>query len=227
MNQDDRVMVTAMVVLMLFLWAGFLWHRSPEFAGSALGGVFAVSGASLMVLGSILYSVVRRIPPMRRALSRYVSMRTLLSAHVYLCMMGALLALIHTGHKYQSTLGMALTAVMLLVVLTGYIGRYLLARVGDEARDKRGLLAGMRARLDAQTVSFSSIDGSEVSDRTSSILRVIEAVADLESAIAMEDRLRTLFRSWLILHIVLSLSLYGLLALHVWSGVEFGLRWFR
>ena len=227
MNQGDRAMVSTMVLLLLFLWGGFLWHRSPDFAGSALGGLFAILGASLMVLGSILYSVVRRIPPLRRAITRYVSMRALLAFHVYTCMAGALFALIHTGHKFQSMLGMVLTAVMLLAVLTGYIGRYLLGYIGEGMRDKQALLAGMRSRLNTQTGSFAPAIGSEPADHAASTLRMIHAMADLEYSTVMEDRLRALFRRWLVLHIVLSVLLYGLLALHVWSGIEFGLRWFR
>ncbi len=220
-------MVSTMVLLLLFLWGGFVWHRSADFAGSALGGLFAILGASLLVLASILYSVVRRVPPLRRAITRYVSMRALLAFHVYTCMAGALFALIHTGHKFQSMLGMVLTAVMLLTVLTGYIGRYFLGYVGEGARDKRELLAGMHSRLDLQKVSFMPAAGSEPAEGADAALRMIEAMADLEYAIAMEDRLRTMFRRWLVLHIVLSVLLYGLLALHVWSGIEFGLRWFR
>ena len=31
---------------------------------------------------------------------------------------------------------------------------------------------------------------------------------------------------WLTLHLVLSVILYVLLALHIWAGIHFGLRWF-
>lgn len=44
-----------------------------------------------------------------------------------LAVAAALLALLHTGHKFQSTLGMVLTAAMLAVVLSGLAGRYALS----------------------------------------------------------------------------------------------------
>ncbi len=62
MHQHDRVVVTGIVGLLALLWLGFLAHRSPDFAGSAWGGVFAVSGAALMLVPAI-YSMVKRIAP--------------------------------------------------------------------------------------------------------------------------------------------------------------------
>ena len=51
-------------------------------------------------------------------------------------------------------------------------------------------------------------------------------MADIEHAVAMEERLRTLLKRWVVAHIALSIALYTLLGLHVWAGIEFGLRWF-
>lgn len=220
-------MVTTMILLLLLLAGGFVWHRSPDFAGSTSGGVFAVLGASLMVLGSLIYSVVRRTPPLRRVIGAHLSMRALLNAHVYTCIVGAFLALIHTGHKFQSVLGIALTIVMFCVVLTGYIGRYFLGFIGEDLREKSELLSRLRAQLEAQVPSLASAAIVDRAESSGPPLRTIEAMADVEYSVVMEARIRSFFRLWLALHIALSMLLYALLALHVWAGLEFGLRWFR
>lgn len=227
MNQGDRAIVTSMILLLLVLWGGFLIHRSPDFAGSTAGGFFGVAGATLMLLASLPYTVVRRIVPVRRATTPHLSMRTLLTLHVYLGLAGVLLALIHSGHKFQSVLGMALTATMLLVVLTGYVGRYLLTFIGEDVRENRELLTGLRSRLKAPVASIAPAMTGDPADPEGFMLRIIGAVADIEHAVAMQDRLRTLFRRWVVVHIALSVTLYVLLVLHVWAGLEFGLRWFR
>jgi hypothetical protein len=57
-------------------------------------------------------------------------------------------------------------------------------------------------------------------------LRLAESMADLEYAIKTHETFKRWFGRWLKFHIVISVILYVLLALHVWSGVHFGLRWF-
>ena len=76
-------------------------------------------------------------------------MQTLLAVHVYAGILGPLLAIIHTGHKFDSPLGIALTAVMLLVVVSGFAVRYLLTYVGHEIADKLLLLQTARGDLDS------------------------------------------------------------------------------
>ena len=56
-------------------------------------------------------------------------MRTLLTVHIYTALCGSILVLLHTGHKFDSPLGMALTVMVLLVVLSGFIGRYLMSHI--------------------------------------------------------------------------------------------------
>ena len=57
-------------------------------------------------------------------------------------------------------------------------------------------------------------------------MRLAESMADLEYAIKTHETFKRWFAAWLKLHIVISLILYGLLALHIWAGIHFGLRWF-
>jgi predicted MarR family transcription regulator len=50
-------------------------------------------------------------------------------------------------------------------------------------------------------------------------------VADLEYAIRTHELFKRWFARALMVHIVLSVTLYALLILHIWSGFYFGLRW--
>src|SRR5690348_3412700 len=121
MKERDRLAATGLVVLTLILWLGFLVHRSPRFAGSAWGGVLGVSGA-LVMLAPLAYTIVKRIPPLKRAITPRIPMGALLAWHVYAGILGPILGLLHTGHKFESPLGIALTGMMLLVVLSGFVG---------------------------------------------------------------------------------------------------------
>lgn len=250
MNKHDRFAATGLVVLMLILWLGFLVHRSPWFAGSFWGGMLGVAGAALLLV-PLAYLVVKRVGPLKRLVTRRVSMRTLLTWHVYAGILGPILALLHTGHKFVSPLGIALTAMMLIVVLSGFVGRYLMSQFSEQIREKKEILtqlevayqqvAGELAAQPEQIAILSPAIGllSRIGARllwqnkevaalpvSARALRITESMADLEYAIKTHDTFRRWFSHWLRFHIVISFVLYGLLALHIWAGIHFGLRWF-
>jgi hypothetical protein len=182
-----------------------------------------------------------------------MSMRTLLTWHIYAGILGPILALLHTGHKFVSPLGIALTAMALIVVVSGFVGRYLMSRFSQEIREKKEMLtrlelayretagelaahpeltavmrplAGFWSRLAARLFVTVPAVGPGPAPTPVRALRLADAIADLEYAIKTHEHFKRWFAGWLKLHIVISFILYGLLALHVWAGIHFGLRWF-
>lgn len=251
MKTNERGTITGLVALLLLLWLGFLLHRSPRFAGSAWGGVLGVSGALLM-LWPLGYSLVKRVPKLKAVVMRRVSMSTLLAWHVYTGVLGAILGILHTGHKFNSALGVALTTLMFASVLSGYIGRHFLGFLSHELGERKTMLAQLQTAYQ-QTASelaqqpnpaltavshaffkraaFSLFGvGNEAEQGQLALsaraLRLAESIADLEYAVASDELIKRRFGLWLKLHIATSLLFYGLLALHVWAGVYYGLRWF-
>ena len=246
MRDREKTIVTLLVLLMLTVWLGFLLHRSPRFAGSLSGGVLGVSGAILMLVPLAAYMVVKRVQIIKRRVTGWMSMRTLLTVHIYTALIGSILVLLHTGHKFDSPLGMALTVMVLLVVLSGFIGRYLMSHISQGLREKqqklRGLQLGfeqMSQDLAHQYVEHASIRSvpdrpsnqptgwSQTEDSGSPVGAVAGAIADLEYSIAVHGWMKNRFQKWLRFHLVISGVLCFLLALHVWSGVYYGLRWFQ
>lgn len=247
MKEREGIIVSSVLFVLLVAWLGFLFHRSPRFPGSGTGAVFGIAGAALMLI-PLVYPVAKRIPFVHDRITAHISLRSLLSIHVYAGIAGPLLAIIHTGHKFNSLLGSTLTTVMLLVVVSGFAVRYLLTYVNQEIKDKLILLETARGDLD---YAWGVLESSPVEMRlvsTAPLLaagmaslgidlapggpagevdRTAERVADLEYAV----RTHKLFKRWfgwsLNLHIVLSVIFYLLLALHIGSGIHFGLRWLR
>jgi hypothetical protein len=252
MKERERLVVSGLVVLLLLLWLGFLVHRDTRFAGSLWGGVLGVSGAVLMIV-PLVYMIVKRIAPLKKLATRYVSMRTLLSWHMYAGILGPILVLLHTGHKFESTLGIALTAMTILVVLSGFTGRYLMSQFSQTIREKKEMLthlelayretatelaahpeqlavirplSGFLTRLVAGL--FVTAGGTSAGTMPVAVkaLRLAESISDVEYAVKTHETFKRWFAAWLKFHIVISFILYGLLALHVWAGIHFGLRWF-
>jgi hypothetical protein len=203
------------------------------------------------MLVPLFYVGVKHVPIIKRRVTGWMSMRTLLTVHIYTALIGAILVLLHTGHKFDSPLGMALTATVLLVVLSGFVGRYLMSHITRGLREKqemrRRLEIGferMRDDLAHQTVEqastrlslrqglapwnwFGGMSQTGEIDSVWSVNAVAGAIADLDYSIAVHVGVKKLFLTWLRLHRVISTILYVLLAMHVWSGIHYGLRWFQ
>lgn len=230
MKNPERFIVSSIFALLVFGWLGFLLHVSPRFAGSGLGAVFGISGAVLMLV-PLIYAFVKRIPFLKEHVAKYVSLQTWLSIHIYTGIVGALLALIHTGHKYNSPLGIALTATMLLVVVTGFVLRYLTPFVNLDMKDKLLLLQTARGDLDsAWGVMEKSADEKTGLPKlliASQVTTLAEGVANLEYSIRTHELLKRWFARALTAHIALSVGMYVLLAAHIYSGIYFGLRWLK
>ncbi len=253
MKERERTVVTGLVVLMLALWLGFVFHRSPRFAGSFWGGMLGVSGAVLMLV-PLAYLFVKRIKWLKLRAKKHVSMRTLLAWHIYAGILGPILVLLHTGHKFESTLGIALTVMTLVVVLSGFVGRYLMNRFSTEIREKKVMLSELNAAYDrvssqlaahpdqaAAVRPFSGffarlllslfVEPVEVLSANSAspatAVRLAESIADVEYAIETHQNFKRWFGTWLKWHIAVSMFLYILMALHVWAAIHFGIRWFE
>ena len=245
MKDRQGFLVTVILAVLIFGWLGFLVHTSPRFAGSGLGAAFGISGATLMLV-SVAYVAVKRIPFIQRSVSEYVSQNTLITIHVYTGILGALLGLVHTGHKYASPLGIALTAMMLLVVVSGFTVKYLLTYITTDMKDKLALLQTARGDLDSAwgvlesspeekkalpqrpllAAGLASLGLSSASDHPASrVMTLAEGVADLEYSIRTHELLKLWFSRALMLHIVTAFAFLLLLALHIWAGIHFGLRW--
>ncbi|HEY5870667.1 MAG TPA: hypothetical protein VI542_34725 [Candidatus Tectomicrobia bacterium] len=247
MKEREGIIVSGTVCVLLLAWLGFLFHRSPRFPGSGVGAVFGIAGAALMLV-PLAYPIVKRLPFLNARITPYASMQSLLAVHVYTGILGPLLAIIHTGHKFDSWVGMTLTAVMLLVVVSGFAVRYLLKYVNSEIKDKLVLLQTARGDLDS---AWGVLENSPAAMRAlpkvpvlaaglaslginlpfggpaGEVIRTAEGVADLEYAVRTHEVFKRWFGRSLKLHIVLSVILYLLLALHIGSGIYFGLRWLR
>ncbi len=245
MKERERIILTSVLALLLVSWLGFLFHRSPDFAGSGIGSAFGIAGAVLMLV-PLAYPFVKRIPFLNKWVTARVSLQTLMTWHVYAGIFGPLLAIIHTGHKFNSWLGIALTGVMLLCVVSGFVLRYLTTYVTHDMKDKLLLLQTARGDLDSawgvlenspaeaealpKSRFLAAGLGSLGIDLSSGgpageVTRIAESVADLEFAIRTDELFKRWFSYSLKVHIVLSIVLYVLLGLHIWAEIHFGLRW--
>jgi len=243
-----------LLVLQLILWLGFLFHRSPKFPGSLTGGLLAMGGALLLIVPPLLYSATKRIKFFKEKITKRISLGTILNWHIYTSIVGSILAILHTGHRFESNLGIWLTAMMLLTVLSGFVGRYFLSYSSKELHEKKDQLNLLATRYNqiigeitkkpnAEIVytashnfikrALNSFVGIETSTADANAplslqaLRLAESIADLEYAIKTHELIKRRTARWLKVHIATSLIFYLLLIIHIWSAIYFGLNWFK
>ena len=186
MREHEKVIASALLLLLLVTWFVFLVHEDPRFAGSPLGGLFGVLGL-LVMLVAYLYPAVKRVAGLRRAVSKTMSLGTFLELHVFAGILGPLLGLV------------------------------------ADVREKKAMLAALE-----QEYHHLSLEVAGSAGRGGLLARVSgvsEAIADVEYALATDERARRLFARWLAVHIALSLALLALLGLHVFSSFYYGVRW--
>lgn len=225
MSDTERLTVGVVFTAILFLAPAFLFHTAPEFPGSLTGGILGIAAAVLMVL-LLVYPLVKHVAWIRNGIGRVVPLRALLSFHVYAGVAGGFLAIVHTGHRYQSPLGIALIVSVLIVVVTGFVGRYYMPKVTVEMQDHQKKLATLRTVYD-RTAALATPTSSTVDRTDVQVLPLVHAMADLEYAIGSQRAIKMAFGRWIVAHVVASIAMYVLLGIHIMAEIYYGLRWLQ
>jgi len=225
MTESEKVTVGGLLSALVLIVPAFLFHVAPGFPGSLAGSLFGIAAAALFLL-LLLYTAVKRVPWIKDRTQRFMPVGALLTFHVYAGAAGGLLGIIHSGHKFQSPLGIGLVVVMLTVVASGFVGRYYLAQIGQDLRDQQGQLKVLRNRYDGLALAASGLEDQAVVDPSGmSLDHLIGAISDLEFSVTSREVLKRVLARWVVLHIVAAIAMYTLLALHVWGAIYYGLRW--
>jgi hypothetical protein len=168
---------------------------------------------------------VKYIDWLKRSVTPHLSLGRLLSLHIWAGLLAALVAILHSGHKYESPIGIALVIVILIVVGTGFVGRYYLGHVGSEVRREQALLGTLRGAYDNIALRLGARQGTTPDMGGVRLMDLVDAIADTEYALKARETAKSIAARWTVVHIVAAIVLYGLLLLHVASGIYYGLRW--
>ncbi|MDF0516350.1 iron reductase [Bradyrhizobium yuanmingense] len=232
MNGRERLIADAVLAALLLLVPAFLLHSDDRFAGSLAGFVLGAIAAALMIL-LLAYPMTKCSTRLKALVTRWVSMPTLLAFHAYAGIVAAFLAQLHTGHKLQNPLGIALLTSMLIVVVTGFVGRYYLPQTAAQLRQQQSQLATLRSAYERSAAAMSSPDRDQrdgggmnaLALQDVPLLQLVDGISDLETAIGSSEAVKAIFMQWIGLHVLAAIVMYALLAVHVATEVYYGLRW--
>jgi len=107
------------------------WYRAVPAAQGFFGHMIGVVGFLLMLMTETLYSFRKRSRK-----GRWGSMASWLQFHIFTGLVGPYMVLLHTSWKFHGLAG-ATTLLTIIIVISGFIGRYIYTRIprsldGDE-----------------------------------------------------------------------------------------------
>ncbi len=127
-------------------------HQIPA-ASDLYGHVIGIIGFLLMLATETLYSLRKR-----SRLARWGSMSSWLQFHIFTGIVGPFMVLLHTSWKFNGLAGVT-TLLTGVIVLSGFIGRYIYTRIPRTADgiEDTGLIGQMQAGALANTRRLLSL----------------------------------------------------------------------
>ena len=172
----------------------------------------------------LLYPLIKHWSWLRQSVTARVSMRTVLSIHVYAGALGAVSASFTPATNSKARSDYSVIS-MLLATLSGFVGRYYLSHVRVELQDQKTALDLLRAEYDRIAAAGSAQLLASLTGSSASFPALIGGIADLEYGMRDRETIKRAFAGWMFIHITAALVMYPALALHIWNRLYFGLRW--
>lgn len=160
-----------MAVFFGLLVMGLLFHQSQTFAGSALGHSLGIIG-SIFILMTLIY-------PFRKRILKKRGKQNPLNNHIRYGLIGASLVVIHSAHKFSSLIGILIFLSLVLVVLSGIVGRYLFKKVNRSLKELKQDHDLLKSRIKSRQQELlaickfddsDSITGDDMTDNASGAL---------------------------------------------------------
>ncbi|MEQ1647658.1 MAG: pyridine nucleotide-disulfide oxidoreductase [Hyphomicrobiaceae bacterium] len=116
---------------------------------TGLGYMLGITGG-IMMLALLLYPARKHWKPLQRA----GTVRAWFTAHMFLGIAGPALVIIHSNFRLDSTNATVAMSIMLLVVASGLVGRYIYAQITEEASGRRSDVAQLLQDANALRDAF-------------------------------------------------------------------------
>jgi hypothetical protein len=115
-------MLAAIIIGGVYGAVVYLTREIPP-AADLFGHALGIVGFILMILTEILYSLRKRTRS-----ARWGRMSTWLEFHIFTGLVGPFMVLLHTSWKFNGLAGVT-TLFTVIIVLSGFIGRYIFTRI--------------------------------------------------------------------------------------------------
>jgi hypothetical protein len=189
----------------------------PEASG-LVGHTLGIVGFTLMLMTETLYSFRKRA--MRRPRG---TMRTWLRFHIFTGIVGPYLVVLHAAWAFNGLAGV-LTAMTIVVVISGFIGRYIytaVPRTADgvviEAQELQLLLDAARREVAGGSTPAGASPGATRDQERAASRRLRE----LERQMAALRWARRTLATWHAIHVPLGMALFVTAVAHVGAAIYY------
>ena len=139
-RDSSRALWLSLLAMLLIgsLYAIIVWETKAIPAAAGLfGHLLGILGFTMMLMTEILYSLRKR-----SQLARWGRMSDWLQFHIFTGLVGPFMVLLHTSWKLNGLAG-AVTLLTIIIVASGFVGRYIYTRIprtmdGKELETARG-----------------------------------------------------------------------------------------
>jgi hypothetical protein len=218
---QPRELVIALVAVVAIsgLYMGYANAVGVPAASGLLGHSLGIVGFTLMLMTETLYSLRKRA--MRRPRG---SMRAWLRLHIFTGIVGSYLVVLHSAWSFNGLAG-ALTLMTIVVVASGFIGRYIytaVPRTADgvviEAEDLLKQLEAVRQEVSLPSPVDAPIAPVAAQSRAPAAARRLR---DLERQMAALRWERRVLATWHAIHIPLGMALFVMAFAHIGAAVYY------
>jgi hypothetical protein len=220
LGQPRELLLALLAVIAISaLYTGYANAVSVPAASGLLGHLLGIVGFTLMLMTETLYSLRKRA--MRRPRG---SMRAWLQFHILTGIVGSYLVVLHSAWSFNGLAGW-LTFMTVVVVASGFVGRYIYTAVPRTADGAVIETQDLLAQLDAVRLEASQpppVDGSispvAVRSREQAAARRLR---DLERQMAALRWARRTLATWHAIHIPLGMALFVMAFAHIGAAVYY------
>ena len=216
---NRELWLALLAVLLITLMYGFVLlalQKVPpasDFFGHSLG----VVGFLLMLMTETLYSLRKRSRS-----ARWGRMSGWLSFHIFTGIVGPYMVLLHTAWKYNGLAGVV-TLMTLIVVASGFIGRYIytsIPRTADGVELEASAIQQEIAALQARMQAFDPAQPkSAAHSRQIKLLRQRQNA--LQRQVASLALARRLLAVWHTVHIPIGMALFAAAFVHIAAALYY------
>jgi hypothetical protein len=217
-QRRELVLALLAVVAISGLYIGYSNANAVPPASGLLGHALGIVGFTMMLMTETLYSLRKRA--MRRPRG---SMRSWLQFHIFTGIVGSYLVVLHSAWSFNGLAG-ALTLMTIVVVASGFVGRYIytaVPRSADgvviEAQDLMLQLEAVRLEVSQPSPVGASISPAARSQGQAATRRL----RDLERQMAALRWARRMLATWHAVHVPLGMTLFVMAFAHIGAAIYY------
>ncbi len=220
MGQPRELVLALLAVLAISgLYFGYANAVAVPAASGLLGHSLGIAGFILMLMTETLYSLRKRA--MRRPRG---SMRAWLQFHIFTGIVGSYLVVLHSAWTFNGLAGW-LTLMTIVVVASGFIGRYIYTAVPRTADGVVIEAQELAVELDAvrlEVAQLAPVAGAISPDALRNGQKAAaRRLRDLERQMAALRWARRTLATWHAIHIPLGMALFVLAFAHIGAAVYY------